>query len=85
MPIERIKCAATRHGDHIIAGGNHAECLQIARKAGFERPDYGRGQGFLTTNMRFVLRKEALMIAEREGQIVKKHPPLDVLLSEDLK
>lgn len=85
MPIERIKCAATRHGDHIIAGAYHGECLRIARDAGFERPDFGQGQGFLTTNMRFVLRREALMIAEREGQIVKKHLPFDVLLSEDLK
>ena len=42
------------------------------------------GQGFLTTKMRFVLRREALMIAKREGQIVKKHPPEDILLSEDL-
>ncbi|KKN70948.1 hypothetical protein LCGC14_0425500 [marine sediment metagenome] len=85
MPIERIKCAATRHGDHIIAGAYHGQCLQIARDAGFERPDLKLGQGFLTTNMRFVLRREALFIAEREGQIVKKHPPLDILLSEDLK
>ncbi len=85
MPIERIKCAATRHGDHIIAGENHAECLRIAFDAGFEKTDHEFGQGFLTTNMRFVLRKEALMIAEREGQIVKKHPPLGRLLSEDLK
>ena len=85
MPIERIKCAATVHGDHIIAGENHAECLRIAHAAGFEKADHKMGQGFLTTNMRFVLRREALMIAEREEQIVKKHPPIDVLLSEDLK
>ena len=85
MPIEKIKCAAIRCGDHIIAGPYHGECLRIANEAGFERPDHKFGQGFLTTNMRYVLRKEALMIAEREGQIVKKHPPLDILLSEDLK
>jgi hypothetical protein len=82
---EKIKCAATRHGDHIIAGLYHGQCLQIARDAGFEKPDDKFGQGFLTTNMRFVLRKEALMIAERENQIVKKHRPLDILLSEDLR
>ena len=83
--IEKIKCAATRHGDHIIAGSYHGECLKIAGEAGFERADHGTGQGFLTTEMRFVGRIEALEIAKREKQIVKKHPPLDILLSEDLK
>ena len=83
--IEKIKCAATRHGDHIVAGESHAECLRIAKDAGFERADYIMGQGFLTTTMRFVLRREALEIAKREDQIVKKHRAFDVLLSEDLK
>lgn len=84
---ERIKCAATRHGDHIIAGKNHAECLKIAQAAGFEKPDnrMGQGQGFLTTRMRFVFRTEALVIAYREGQVGKKHKPEGVLLSEDLR
>lgn len=83
--IEKIKCAATRHGDHIVAGENHAECLQIAQAAGFEKADQRMGQGFLTTGMRFVLRREALAIASREGQIHRKHNPGDVLLSEDLR
>jgi hypothetical protein len=82
---ERIKCAATRHGSHIIAGPYHGECMRIAKEAGFKKPDIKMGQGFLTTKMRYVLRKEALMIAEREGQITKKYPPLDILLSEDLQ
>lgn len=83
--IEKIKCVATRHGDHIIAGESHGECLKIAKIAGFERADYRMGQGFLTTRLRFVLRKEALIIARREGQIVHKYKPDDILLSEDLK
>lgn len=83
--MEQIKCAATRHGDHIIAGAYHGDCLRIAQEADFPRADRDRGQGFLTTKMRFVLRKEALMIAERAGQIEKKHPPTNILLSEDLK
>ena len=81
---EKIKCAATRNGNHIITGQYHGECLKIAKKAGFPKPDSKMGQGFLTTKLRFVLRKEALMIAEREGQITKKHPPYNILLSEDL-
>ncbi len=83
--IERIKCAATLHGDHIIAAENHADCLRIAHDAGFVKADHKMGQGFLTTNMRFVLRREALVIAVVENQIIKKHAPLDILLSEDLK
>ena len=82
---ERIKCAATRHGNHIIAGPYHGACLKIAGEAGFKKADIMTGQGFLTTKMRYVLRKEALMIAEREGQITKKHRPFDILLSEDMQ
>lgn len=82
---EKIKCAAIRSGPHVICGAYHGECMRIAKEAGFPKPDARMGQGFLTDKWRFVLRKEALMIAEREGQIVKKHPPTDILLSEDLK
>lgn len=82
---EKIKCAATRHGDHIIAGAYHGECFRIAKDAGFEPADEKMGQGFLTTKMRFVLRREALAIAKLNDQIVNKHKPLDILLSEDLR
>jgi hypothetical protein len=84
--IERIKCAATRHGaGHIIVGESHAECMRIAEAAGFEKADQRMGQGFLTDRMRFVLRREALAIAKANDQIVVKHAPFDILLSEDLK
>lgn len=83
--IENIRCAATRHGDHIVAGDSHAECLRIAEAAGFAAADHKRGQGFLTSRLRFVLRKEALQIATKMGQIVHKHKPDDILLSEDLR
>ena len=81
---EKIKFAAVRSGNHIITGQNHGECLRIAKDAGFPKPDHTFGQGFLTTEWRWVLRREALAIAEREEQIIKKHAPLDILLSEDL-
>jgi hypothetical protein len=82
---EKIKCAATRHGDHIVAGESHADCLRTAQDAGFEKADQKMGQGFLTTCMRFVLRREALAIATEQGQIIHKHKPDDILLSEDLR
>ena len=84
--VERVKCAAVRTPEgHIIIGPYHGKCLQTANEAGFENVDSRMGQGFITTKLRFVLRKEALIIAEREGQIVKKHKPDDVLLSEDFE
>jgi hypothetical protein len=83
--IEKIKCAATRHGDHIVAGTHHDECLRIAKNAGFKQADVKMGQGFLTTRMRFILRVEALAIARQHDQIEYKHKPYGILLSEDLK
>jgi len=68
----KIKCAATRHGDHITAGAYHGECLKIAGEAGLEKCGEF-GQGFLTENMRFVRRKEALAIAQHYDQIKHKH------------
>ena len=43
-----------------------------------------RGQGFLTDTGRFVGREEAFVIARDTGQIAAKHPPNDMLFSEDL-
>lgn len=40
-------------------------------------------QGFVTSEGRFVERKEAAKIAETAGQIIKKHGPKDELFSED--
>lgn len=86
MPKEIIKCAAIRTGEgHIICGPYHGKCLQIANEAGFEKPDDKFGQGFITNILRFVGRVEALAIATKENQIAKKHSPVDILLSEDLK
>lgn len=41
-------------------------------------------QGFLTSKCRFVDRKEALKIAMKYNQIVKKHGAEDELYSEDI-
>ena len=42
-------------------------------------------QGFVTENGYFVDRELGLSIAEYYNQINTKHPPIDRLLSEDLK
>ena len=86
MPNETIKCAALRTGEgHIICGPYHGKCLQAAGEAGFEKLEGKYSQGFMTDRLRFVGRREALVIATKEDQIDKKHPPTDILLSEDLK
>ena len=82
--MEKIKLAAVRSGGHIITGQNHAECLKTCSELSLPVPDYKLGQGFLTNKLRFVLRKEALLIAIKAGQIREKHSPKDQLLSEDL-
>ena len=84
--VEKVKCAAVRTSEgHIIVGPYHGRCLQTVKTGGLGEVDRKMGQGFITTKLRFILRREALMIAEREGQIVKKHKPDDVLLSEDFE
>lgn len=74
---EKIKCAAVKVNQNLYWGDNHGECIRQLKD--------NSTQGFLTTLGRFVDRKEALRIARANKQIVKKHAPKDILLSEDLK
>jgi len=86
VEIEKIVKAAIRvkppTDEWIITGSYHGECLAKLRD---EIRLIGREDGFVTTYGRFVGRKEGLEIAKAAGQIVKKHNPKNVLLSEDLK
>lgn len=67
-------------------GKRHPDCLKLAHEHGaFFREEINNGeQGFITNTYRFVDRKEALEIANNFGQIIKKHRPVDELLSEDI-
>lgn len=67
--------APARHG-HIIKA-----IWNMNRKLAAVPPE---GQGFLTDAGRFVGREEAFVIARDAGQIITKHPPRDMLFSEDL-
>ena len=61
----------------VITGKNHSECLiKLKHKT---------HQGFLTSSGKFVDRKKALKIALNANQIINKHNPKNLLLSEDLK
>ena len=78
---ERIVCAALRkHGD-VLTGPYHGAIFG-QRPIGELRD---AEQGFVTNAGRFVDRSEGLAIARRADQIGVKHPPIDILLSEDLK
>ena len=75
-----IVCSAIRKNHLIYCGENHSECLRGAPR-GYLRDGE---QGFLTESGVFVDRKLGLEIAIYFKQIVKKHNPMDELLSEDL-
>lgn len=78
-----IKSAAIKTSDgFIITGKNHSECFKEAID---KHPTRGAVQGFITDMNWFVDRRVALDIANHAGQIKHKHPPLNILLSEDLK
>ena len=78
----RIVCAALFHNNCIYMSkkGHYAifymEPIGVLRKA---------VQGFVTENGYFVDRKTGLSIAKHFNQIDNKYPPIDKLLSEDLK
>lgn len=76
----RIIAAAIRKDNVIYKGKTHSDCL-IQRPKGELR---NAEQGFLTENNIFVDRKVALKIAKHYKQILYKHPPKNILFSEDL-
>lgn len=91
MSKERIVAAALKIGRDIVASmpppaRHHTIMHEMFDLTGDNRlsavpPD---GQGFLTDTGRFVGREEAFVIARDAGQIITKHPPSDMLFSEDL-
>lgn len=78
----RVICAALLHNNCIYMSkkGHYAifpmESIGVLRNA---------IQGFATENGYFVDRELGLSIAEYFNQINIKHPPIDKLMSEDLK
>jgi len=75
----------------VICGWRHgniiATCKTLTGKRTVEFGENAAGdheQGFLTSHNRFVDRKEAWLIAERENQIVRFSGGKGVLYSEDI-
>jgi len=83
----RIKCAAIKmDGGKIIEGDSHGNIIRyIHVELNRDMRVTTKMQGFVTESGEFVDRKEALKIAQAAGQIIHKHNPKDVLLSEDLR
>lgn len=77
--IERIKHAASKVGDTVGRGRDHAQ-IYLSKEKGFFR---GSKQGFETTAGRFVTRREAAEIAFKAGQIPKWEEG-QILISEEL-
>ena len=84
MP-ERIAAAACLDGCLVLTlprPARHHDILHTMYDAGLD-PNVAK-QGFLTSEGRFVDRMLACTLAQRAGQIVKKHGPDNELFSEDM-
>ena len=69
----------------VLCGLRHHNCIATAKiTMDLNTTTFSHIQGFLTSHNRFVDRKEAFKIAKQNKQIIKKHSPDDVLLSEDI-
>ena len=81
--LEIIHAAIKTDGGNICIGKNHSEIFQKAEKGYFKKK--GKTQGFLTSEHKFVDRKEAAKIAIKAGQISKDSiKDGEALVSEDL-
>ncbi len=79
MSVELIDRAAIALGDDVFAlpqPARHDNVLAMMVNVFGIKPPVKGVQGFLTTHRRFVTRKEAALLALRQGQVkqVKYHP-----------
>jgi hypothetical protein len=86
MDSEKIVCAAIDYKGTIICGLRHSDCYKVLRRwiSDDDLPERDK-QGFLTTENRFVDRKEAWKIALANDQVVYgKDSSDEFLISENL-
>ena len=73
---EYILCSAVKYNNGIVAGYRHSDCCNTIKSIlngdmpKFVLQDDRSNQGFLTSENRFVDRKEAWKIAKKTNQIV---------------
>jgi hypothetical protein len=78
----KIKHAAIIKDSIIYIGHRHHDCIRVMAECGVSAKNCI--QGFVTNYGGFVTREYALEIATNANQIIKKHRPLDKLMSEDI-
>ena len=76
----RITASALRQGCKIYTGKTHADCFIQEDKGSLIHAE----QGFVTESGDFVDREVALIIANYYSQVKHKHPPENILMSEDM-
>lgn len=76
----KIIASALKQSDNVYVGKRHSDCFIQCERGVLRNAE----QGFYTEKKKFVNRAKALKIARHYNQIVKKHPPYDQLLSEDI-
>lgn len=84
---ERIVAAAVKVGAVVVsaaAPARHGHLIQTIHNLNRKHHIPPSDQGFLTSTGRFVNRKEARMIADIEGQIIRDVHGLPELFSEDV-
>lgn len=86
---ERILCAAiqirkSKDAKPIVIGGyRHGDCFTAASRLGYTAYIDQDEQGFITSEGRFVDRKEAKQIAKQAGQLIR-NSMFTHLISEDI-
>jgi len=93
MRKEIIICAAVRFNGKVWRGHRHADAMSVmhdelsytmTRKQMIKK-EVNKDQGFITSNNRYVDRREAFRIACKAGQVEKRKDVLvQFLTSEDL-
>ena len=76
----KIVASAVKKDGVLYTGVTHADCLKQAPMGTLRDAE----QGFITDKNVFVNRKIALRIAKHYKQVIKKHPPYNELMSEDM-
>jgi hypothetical protein len=66
---EFILCAALKFGEIVVPGHRHSDCYKLLDDFKVNYPGDRSNQGFLTSENRFVDRKEGWKIAKDNGQI----------------
>jgi len=79
--LTHIRAAAIKYSDRIVFDRCHADILHKVFQEGFTEKAEQRMQGFITNDLRFVMRAEAYQIALKAGQTTEI-PQGRIFLSE---